>query len=273
MIFHAALAEARRSEGPVAEPLNKRVAAFTSTAADKLRRKIQTAASGVLDSEFEKLGLQALRACIESAADAARKSCDEPDFDADDFMDEPAAPEPELLAAIAKTFARLDGFEVWLRSAEVFEQAAKNDTEPRLSWFMPVRRWAAGEDWGDPPEGAERVILPTHEGPDPRPDYLNWLRNTLHVFDDDATVKKKFRPTRLELGCVEAADLSISAGRHKPPDSITVTHRSPVELIIELQEIHGKISTRLTTLLAMVQSGETGPGENQPRRRQRKLEL
>lgn len=273
MIFHSALAESRRVEGPVAEPLSKRVAAFTSTAADKLRRKIQSAAAGVLDSEFEKHGLQALRACIESAADTARKFCDEPDFDADGFMDEPPSAEPELLAAIVKTFALVDGFDVWLRSADVFEQPAKNDDEPQLSWFMPVRQWAVGEDWGEPPDGAERVALPTHEGPDPRPDYLNWLRNTLHVFDNDATVKRKFRSTRLELGCIEAADLSISAGRHKPPDSITVTHRSPVELIIELQEIHGKLSDRLTTLLAMVQEGEMGPGHNQPRRRRRNMAL
>lgn len=116
-------------------------------------------------------------------------------------------------------------------------------------------------------------MQPTHEGEDPRREYLVWLRDVLHVFEDDATVKKEFRAARLNPACIEAADLALSAGRHKPPETTVISHRSPVELIIELQGIHQKIGARLETLRAMVQEGETGPGDHPPRRRRRNLEL
>ncbi len=81
------------------------------------------------------------------------------------------------------------------------------------------------------------IQRPTHNDGIVDPEYLDWLRDTLDVFDDDATVKKAFLD-RLDPDCLEALDFNLSAGRHKPFVFDPGEHRPPAELIGELQGIY-----------------------------------
>jgi DNA-binding CsgD family transcriptional regulator len=238
-----------------AERSKKRAAAFDKLAA-QLRNEFTRAAKGILDREYGQHGWNALRRAFEKQCQDIHLEMVALDI-AEAWGDNRRVFEEhydDWTRHLVRDFAQLDGFDVWLRSAETFEQPAKSDAKPQLSWLVPVRRWEAGDDWGEPPEGTERVAQPTHEGPDPRPAYLAWLRDTLLIFDDDATVKDEFRD-RLEPACIEAADLNLSAARHKPHDSTIAHHRPPGELIRKLRNLHGEIRKRLSDLLLLVEGG------------------
>lgn len=45
------------------------------------------------------------------------------------------------------------------------------------------------ESWGEDPETRQRIAEPTHKDGVVRLDYIDWLRDKLKVFDEDATVK------------------------------------------------------------------------------------
>ena len=122
-----------------------------------------------------------------------------------------------------------------------------------LSWIVPVRQWAELESWGEDPETKKPIAKPTHQDGMIDPDYFAWLRDTLKVFDDDATVKKEFLD-RLDPDCLEALDFNLSAGRHKPFVFDAGQHRPPAELIGELQAIHGEVQKRLGKLLTLIEA-------------------
>jgi len=225
---------------------------------EKLQRsawsRLQRDNRNYLDREFEQHGIRALKTAFEVAVERARERLEKAMHSGSHVSVEGTAAGDEVLVKdLLKAFAQLDGFDVWLRSREVLELPQKSDAKPQLSWLVPVRRWAASDDWGEPPEGAERVVQPTHDDPDPRPTYLAWLRDTLHVFEDDATVKDDLRD-RLDPVCIEAADLNLTAGRHKPPDFTVAQHRPPAELIRELQYLHDDIRKHLGMLLDLVEA-------------------
>ena len=113
----------------------------------------------------------------------------------------------------------------------------------------------SSESWGEDPETKQLIAKSTHKDGVLDPDYCAWLRDTLKVFDDDATVKKDFLD-RLDPDCLEALDFNLSAGRYKPFVFDAGQHRPPVELIGELQAIQGEVQKRLEKLLAMVGGGE-----------------
>jgi hypothetical protein len=168
---------------------------------------------------------------------------------------------------ILSDFAKLDGYDVWMRSNDIKEHSGKrtgtlNDAgeverKPvQLSWTVPVRTWAKMNDWGDPPEGEESVEESTHdEHGVVKAAYLEYLRDKVKVFDTDGTVKNAFID-RLDPACIEAADLNLSAGRHKPFTFEAEEHRPPADLIRDLQGIHQRIQSKLGTLLAMVEGQE-----------------
>lgn len=151
------------------------------------------------------------------------------------------------------------------RSVEVQEQPGKRRTaedgsETRVpakqSWIVPVRVWAVRESWGVDPETEQEIAKPTHDETGlARQDYLDWLRDTLKIFDDDGTVNKDHLD-RLEPECLEALDFNLSAGRHKPFSFDAGEHRPPAELITELDGIYGEIRLRLGRLLELVEGVE-----------------
>lgn len=250
--------------------LKKRDGEKATTAAEKaakdlINRLLRLARDeDLLDREFDQYGLNALRPLLDEmrglagiwSKQARLPKKDEetkpPDLDA-------AA---ERLRPVLREFAKLDGCNVWRRSREVRELPGKlrptDEGKPQrkktqLSWIVPVRVWALRDTWGEDPEANEKFQQATHDKQGlVRRDYLAWLRDTLQVFDADGMVKKEYLHL-LDPACLEALDLNLSAGRHKPFEFDPGDHPPPAELIGELQGIHGQIQQRLEKLLAMVE--------------------
>jgi type I restriction enzyme M protein len=230
---------------------------------NQLTKKVRDC--GLLDREFDQFGQNALKTVFkEMNAKVSEWAAAVPVLDKNPKI-EPAEPDVdpavEALTPLLTEFAKLDGYNVWRRGLEIQSRAGKltpsDEGEPTrepmlLSWIVPVRQWAELVSWGEDPETKETIDKRTHENGVLNPNYVAWLRDTLKVFDDDATVKKEFFD-RLDPDCLEALDFNLSAGRHKPFVFDSSQHRPPTELISELQAIHNEIQKRLGKLLSIVE--------------------
>ncbi|QDV21271.1 putative type I restriction enzymeP M protein [Gimesia panareensis] len=212
-----------------------------------------------LDREYDQYGLKALKQTlddlkedIQQLLNMVAKEKQTPDDNADGTVAE------ETLDAILKCFARLDGYDMCLRSVNVTEYEQKStkleDEEPAnevLAWVTPVRAWAKANSWKDPKSDKE-VDKPTHdENGLVYPAYVKWLIEECNVFNTDGTVQSDYLEL-LDPDCIEAADLNLSAGRHKPFTPTVAGHRKPVDLIQELDGMHAVIREKLAHLLEMV---------------------
>src|SRR5262249_53416135 len=130
---------------------------------------------------------------------------------------------------------------------------APRRTPTLLGWIVPVRRWTELNSWGEDPETKQPIAKSTHKDGVLDPEYLAWLRDKLKAFDDDGTVKEDFLD-RLDSDCLEALEFNLSAGRHKPFAFDPGRHRSPDELISELQAIHQEVIKRLAMLHSLVKA-------------------
>ena len=246
-----ALAAADKNVKAVFNQLNKRV-----------REK------SLLDNEFDQYGQNAFKTVRKEMSAKVTEWAAAVPITEKKPKTAPAEPDAsqtaEALAPLLTEFAKLDGYNVWRRSHELQHHGGKLAMsaegelrrEPTLlSWIVPVRQWAELESWGEDPETKEPISKPTHKDGVIDPEYLNWLRDDLKVFDDDATVNKEFLD-RLDPDSLEALDFNLSAGRHKPFVFDAGQHRPPAELIGELQAIHCEVQKRLGKLLAMVGGAE-----------------
>jgi type I restriction enzyme M protein len=223
---------------------------------------------GLLDRDFGQFGMNALKALLKEIASKTAEWLDAIEEPAKKPSKPPQEPDADLalasLTPLLKEFAKLDGYNVWRRDLDPLPRTGKltasDEGEPQrvptlLSWIVPVRQWAELESWGEDPKTKQPIDKPTHKKGDLDPKYFAWLRDTLKVFDDDATVKKDFLD-RLDPDCLEALDFNLSAGRHKPFVFDAGQHRPPAALIGELQAIHGEVQKRLGKLLKMVGGGK-----------------
>jgi type I restriction enzyme M protein len=230
--------------------------------ANQLTRTVRD--GGLLDREFDQFGQNALKTVLKEVSGKVREWAAEVAIPDEKPKIAPAEPDvdhaAEILASLLTEFAKLDGYNVWRRGFESLPRIGKLvpsedgalQRQPTLfSWVVPIRRWAELESWGEDPETKQLIAKPTHKDGVLDPDYFAWLRDTLKVFDDDATVKKDFLE-RLDSDCLEALNFDLSAGRHKPFIFDAGQHRPPVELIGELQAIHGEVQKRLGKLLQLV---------------------
>ena len=221
----------------------------------------------LLDRDYDQFGFNALRPLLDEIKKEAAISTWEPgDSNLVALLSTPDVENrvPKL-CTIAREFAKLDGYNVWRRSVEVKEHPGKRRTsedgsETRVpakqSWIVPVRVWAVRETWGADPETGAEILKPTHDETGlVLQDYLDWLRDTLKIFEDDGTVSKDHLD-RLDPECLEAWDFNLSAGRHKPFSFDAGEHRPPAELIAELDGIYGEIRQRLGRLLDLVEGVE-----------------
>jgi hypothetical protein len=197
---------------------------------------------------FDELKVE-LRASLESLSGKKTKASE----DADVVLDE------ESLDAILKCFARLDGYNICLRSVDSNrhdQKPAKPDADPTsdvLAWVTPVRAWAKRESWEDPQKQALEVQKPTHDAAGlVDPAYVKWLIEKCNAFQDDGTVKPEYMEL-LDPDCIEAADLNLSAGRHKPFTFSARQHKRPDDLIRKLDKVHEDIRKKLAALLSMVE--------------------
>ena len=212
-----------------------------------------------LENEYDKFGFSTLKADLASAGAnrfaqlvaVAKGTLDPAVFlSADDSE--------QLLEQLLKCYARLDGYEIWMRSVEVRtlpEKLTKSESsEPStdvLAWFTPVRAWLKAESWKDT-QSEKAVQKPTHDKEGlVDPSYVKWLMEECSAFNEDGTVKPEYLEL-LDPDCIEAADLNLSAGRHKPFAFSARQHNRPDDLIRKLDKVHEDIRNKLAVLLEMV---------------------
>jgi type I restriction enzyme M protein len=148
------------------------------------------------------------------------------------------AAQPEV-ETILREFAKLDGYDVLLRSHELsrFEELLPEG----LNWSAQARVWWRNDEWTN----EDSTLTGSHdEDGRIRREYLE----DENLYNKDGTVKAEF----LEPDCIEANDLNIAAGRYKPFTFKTVKVDSPVKVIEELQELETKIQQGLERLKSMI---------------------
>lgn len=240
--------KAKRLEKASAE-LATRVRKLTSELNKRNREK------GTLDREYDQFGLNALKETLGKAQEAAHAQLEQlAEAGAEAGDPQPYAVAEETLDGILTCFARLDGYELWLRSVASVKHPMKltksednDETADTLAWVTPVRAWAKLDSWQDPTTDTT-VERPTHDAYGlVDPEYLKWLLEECNAFADDGTVKPEYLEL-LDPDCIEAADLNLSAGRHKPYVFKPGAHKSPAVLLNELDQVHKTIRAKIAQL-------------------------
>lgn len=239
-----------------AEDLDNRVRKLLSDLTKRNREK------SILDREYDQFGWNALKQTLDelkvelqASLEAITKEKQKPAKNVD------AAVAEETLDAVLNCYARLDGYEIWLRSVSSKPHDQKptksEDDEPAsdtLAWVTPVRAWAKLKSWKDPQSDKE-VQKPTHDADGlVDPAYVKWLIEECNAFEEEGPVKSDYLEL-LDPDCIEAADLNLSAGRHKPFVFEAGKHERPAVLIQKLDKVHEEIRQKLSTLLTMMGAG------------------
>jgi type I restriction enzyme M protein len=138
--------------------------------------------------------------------------------------------------------ARIDGYNILLRSLEVHRQEAA--LEDSKCWTAPVRRFVEAPEW----ESADGTLQGSHDDDGTlRPEFLKDRR----IYDGDR-VKEEY----LDPDCIESNDYNLSAGRYKPFKLKTKDYDQPADIIRDLQKMENGILKGLDDLLEMVEGVE-----------------
>ncbi|NJA08108.1 SAM-dependent DNA methyltransferase [Methylococcaceae bacterium WWC4] len=183
---------------------------------------------------------------FQTAADEAR--CSAYDYCVDQLDHEKASPgsSGRGLQEFAREFAKLDGFDVVLRSLAIDQQTTIDSAK---HWVIPVRQWLTNDDW----QSADGKLQGSHDANGlVRPEYVRAMLDQ-GLYDDKGNLKDDL----LDPDCIEARDWNLSAGQYKPFDFTQLkSDKSVVDLISELRETEQKIIGGLDKLLAMVEGQE-----------------
>jgi len=149
----------------------------------------------------------------------------------------------QKLSDVARDVAKLDGFDVTLRSLAV-DQAT--ELKAAKHWVVPVRAWARNDDW----RGEDGTLVGSHDADGlVRHAYVQSMLAE-GLYDDNGTLKDGL----LDPDCIEAREWNLSAGQYKPFDFTQLkSERSVAELIGELKTTEQNIIKGLDELLAMVE--------------------
>ncbi|EGR0942794.1 SAM-dependent DNA methyltransferase [Vibrio cholerae] len=147
---------------------------------------------------------------------------------------------------IARELAKLDGFDVTLRSVAIDQQTELKDAK---HWVIPVRAWAVNEEW----QSDDGKLLGSHDADGlVRSAYVDAML-AQGLYDD----KGKLKDDLLDADCIEARDWNLSAGQYKPFDFTQLkSDKSVIELIGELKATEQDIIKGLDKLLSMVEGRE-----------------
>ena len=152
----------------------------------------------------------------------------------------------QILTEVARAIAKLDGFDVILRSLAVDQPA---DLKAAKHWVVPVRAWARNDEWQDD----DGELVGSHDADGlVRPAYVQAMLDA-GPYDD----KGAFKDGLLDPDCIEAREWNLSAGQYKPFDFTQLkSDESVVELIGALKTAEQDIIQGLDKLLAMVEGRE-----------------
>jgi type I restriction enzyme M protein len=147
---------------------------------------------------------------------------------------------------IAKEAAKLDGFDIILRSAKADRITI---LESAKHWIVPVRAWARNDGW----QSADGMVQGSHDTEGlVRPEYVQAMEAE-GLYDDKGNPKEDL----LDPDCIEAREWNLSAGQYKPFDFTQLkSDKSVGELIGELRSAEQAILEGLDKLLAMVEGRE-----------------
>jgi type I restriction enzyme M protein len=144
----------------------------------------------------------------------------------------------------AKEYAKLDGYDVMLRSLQINKQS-----EPLItikSWFAPVRVYARNDEW----QSEDSRLKGSHDESDNlRPEYAAIVK----VYDD----KGNLIEGALDPDCIEARGWNLSAGQYKPITYATIkSDKNVADMIRDIKSQEQLIVQGLDKLLAMVEGRE-----------------
>jgi len=152
----------------------------------------------------------------------------------------------QKLTEVAREVAKLDGFDVTLRSLEIDQP---RELKAAKHWVVPVRAWARNDEW----QSGDGQLIGSHD-PDGlvRPAYVEAMLAD-GLYDDKGTLKDDL----LDPDCIEAREWNLSAGQYKPFDFTQLkSDKSVAELIGALKTTEQDIIKGLEKLLAMVEGRE-----------------
>jgi type I restriction enzyme M protein len=150
------------------------------------------------------------------------------------------------LEVIAREVAKLDGFDVTLRSLAI-DQAT--ELKAAKHWVVRVRDWTRNDEW----QSEDGQSIGSHDTDGlVRPAYVQAMLAE-GLYDDKGTLKDGL----LDPDCIEARDWNLSAGQYKPFDFTQLkSDKSVAELIGALKTTEQDIIKGLDKLLAMVEGRE-----------------
>ncbi|WP_284614381.1 type I restriction-modification system subunit M [Aquabacterium humicola] len=159
---------------------------------------------------------------------------------------DPVADLKAALEAIAREVAKLDGFDVTLRSLEV-DQAS--ELQATKHWVVPVRSWARNDEW----RSEDDKLVGSHDADGlVRFAYVEAML-AAGLYDDKGTLKDGL----LDPDCIEAREWNLSAGQYKPFDFTQLkSDKSVADLVGTLRTTELDIIRGLDKLLAMVEGRE-----------------
>jgi type I restriction enzyme M protein len=151
-----------------------------------------------------------------------------------------------VLEAVAREVAKLDGFDVTLRSLAVDQTT---ELKAAKHWVVPVRAWARNDEW----QSEDGKIIGSHDADGlVRPGYEQAML-TAGLYDEKGVLKDGL----LDPDCIEAREWNLSAGQYKPFDFTQLkSDKSVSQLIGELKTTEQQIISGLDKLLAMVEGRE-----------------
>lgn len=149
-----------------------------------------------------------------------------------------------LLGPIAKEYARLDGYDVVLRSLEPL--CREGVLKESKHWTATVRLYAEDPDW----QSEDGALKGSHDDQgEVRPEYLT----SIELYDEKGNLNEKL----LEPDCIEARGWNLSASQYKPFNfEAVVSDKSVAAMIKDLQTKETQIMEGLGRLLAMVEAAE-----------------
>jgi type I restriction enzyme M protein len=152
----------------------------------------------------------------------------------------------DRIQSIAREVAKLDGFDVTLRSLEIDQQS---ELKAAKHWIVPVREWLRTDKW----QSQDSSLTGSHdENGLVRPQYVEAML-AAKLYDEKGALKDDL----LDPDCIEAHEWSLSAGQYKPFDFIQrKSDKSMSQLIAELRSTEQTIIGGLDRLLAMVEGRE-----------------